>query len=76
MDIIEDIGLEIIVLGIKKMKLEKQLNKCFTCTIRRLLSCLGFKKIENKIKLLEDKIKELKQMENLNKCSICKLTLV
>lgn len=73
MEVIEEITIEIIVLGIKKLKLEKKLNKCFTCTFRRLLSCLGFKKIESKIKLLEDKIEELKKRQN--KCT-CKLSIV
>jgi hypothetical protein len=69
MEVIEEISIEILMLCIKKAKLEKKLNKCLTCTIRRLLSCLGFKKIEQKLAEIEARIEALKNEQNKIKCN-------
>jgi hypothetical protein len=66
--VLEEIGIEIIMLCIKKAKIQKQLNKCVTCSIRRLLSCLGFKKLEDKLFEIEQRIQKLK--ENQKQCKI------
>ena len=60
MEVMEEITIAVLLLCIKKAKLEKKLNKCITCSIRRILSCIGVKKIEEKIDEIEARINALK----------------
>jgi len=56
----EEVAIELAFLLMKKFELEKQLRKTFKCFLRRCFSCLGMKVIEEELKMINEKLFELK----------------
>ncbi len=56
----EDVAIELAFLLMKKFELEKQLKKTFKCFLRKCFSCLGMKIIEEELRMINEKLFELK----------------
>ncbi len=56
----EDIAIELALLLIRKMEIEKKMRKTVRCFLRRCFSCLGMKNIEEELKMINDKLFDLK----------------
>ena len=52
--------LELTVLIVKKIKLEKKLRQTFKCLLRKCFTCFGMKNISNELMYLNESINELK----------------
>ena len=75
MELVEDQLLALVVLLLKKSKIEQQLRKTFRCFLRKCFSCCGMKNIENELKFLNESIEAIKDEESkLTKSEISKLT--
>lgn len=59
MELIEDSIVELTLLLIRKLEIEKQLRKTFKCFLKKLFTCCGMKNIENELKYLNESIKNL-----------------
>jgi len=56
----EEVAIELAFLLMKKFELEKQLRKTFKCFLRKCFSCLGMKVIEEELRMINEKLFELK----------------
>ena len=61
MELIEDSLVELTLLLIRKLEIEKKLRQTFKCMLRKLFTCCGMKNIENEMKYLNESIKNLQK---------------
>lgn len=69
MEIVEEELLALVVLLLKKSKIEEKLRKTFRCMLRKCFSCCGMKNIEEELKFLNESIKEIKNKNIKSKIS-------
>ena len=59
MEIIEVEAINLAILVLKKLKLEKKLKKTLRCIILKCFKCIGFKSIEEELHEINTQIKNL-----------------
>lgn len=59
MEILEESIVELTLLLIRKLEIEKQLRKTFKCMLKKCFTCCGMKNIENELIFLNESIKNL-----------------
>ncbi len=56
----EETAIELGILLLRKMEIEKKLKKTFKCFLRRCFACLGMKNIEEELKIINERLFNLK----------------
>lgn len=56
----EETAIELGILLLRKMEIEKKLKKTFKCFLRRCFACLGMKNIEEELKIINERLFDLK----------------
>ena len=69
MELVEDQLLTLVVLLLKKSKIEAKLRKTFRCFLRRCFSCCGMKNIEHELQFLNESIDMIKSTDSKLKIS-------